>query len=362
MALSEFPVTPDFEAFRRVITRQGTSQRVHFIELYLDGPVKQGVTGRFGVGADLNRGDPFYELRREIALHQFLGYDLMRLHASESEFRTPPGWVSAGGQALATSKTIQGYTVQEHAGPIQVWEDLERFPWPRASRIDPRPFEWMEKNLPEGMKTHDLVMQVFEATTWLMGYESLFMNLLEEPDLVDALIERIGQSAYEYAEFLCQFDCVGALWGTDDMGFRSMTMVPPEWLRERILPWHRKAAALAHQHGKLYFLHSCGNVDVLMNDLIEDVKIDAKHSFEDAITPVIEFYDRYNLRIGVLGGLDVDFLCRADESTIRRRVRETLDHCMPGGGYALGSGNSITSYIPLENYFAMLDEGRRWGR
>jgi uroporphyrinogen decarboxylase len=34
---------------------------------------------------------------------------------------------------------------------------------------------------------------------------------------------------------------------------------------------------------------------------------------------------------------------------------------MPGGGFALGSGNSLANYIPLENYFAMLEEGRSFG-
>ena len=42
-------------------------------------------------------------------------------------------------------------------------------------------------------------------------------------------------------------------------------------------------------------------------------------------------------------------------------MRHTLDLCMPGGGYCLGTGNSVANYIPLDNYLAMLDEGRRWG-
>jgi uroporphyrinogen decarboxylase len=33
---------------------------------------------------------------------------------------------------------------------------------------------------------------------------------------------------------------------------------------------------------------------------------------------------------------------------------------MPGGGYCLGSGNSVANYIPLDNYLAMVDEGWRW--
>jgi uroporphyrinogen decarboxylase len=45
---------------------------------------------------------------------------------------------------------------------------------------------------------------------------------------------------------------------------------------------------------------------------------------------------------------------------VRKRVRDTLDACMPGGGYCLGTGNSVANYIPVENYLAMLDEGRRY--
>jgi uroporphyrinogen decarboxylase len=33
---------------------------------------------------------------------------------------------------------------------------------------------------------------------------------------------------------------------------------------------------------------------------------------------------------------------------------------MPGGGYCLGTGNSVANYIPLDNYLAMLDEGRKF--
>ena len=57
---------------------------------------------------------------------------------------------------------------------------------------------------------------------------------------------------------------------------------------------------------------------------------------------------------------DLDFLCRASESAVRQRVRETLDICMPGGGYCLGTGNSVANYIPLNNYLAMVDEGRKY--
>ena len=79
-----------------------------------------------------------------------------------------------------------------------------------------------------------------------------------------------------------------------------------------------------------------------------------------SIEDVIEAKQTYGRRIALLGGIDLDFLCRADEKAVRQRVRRTLEACMPGGGYCLGTGNSVANYVPLENYLAMLDEGRRW--
>jgi uroporphyrinogen decarboxylase len=40
-------------------------------------------------------------------------------------------------------------------------------------------------------------------------------------------------------------------------------------------------------------------------------------------------------------------------------VRGQLDTCA-GKGYALGAGNSVANYIPLGNYLAMLDEGKKF--
>ena len=48
------------------------------------------------------------------------------------------------------------------------------------------------------------------------------------------------------------------------------------------------------------FLHSCGNLAGIMDELIDEVKIDGKHSFEDAIIPAEEFQRKYGDRVTVL--------------------------------------------------------------
>ena len=159
---------------------------------------------------------------------------------------------------------------------------------------------------------------------------------------------------------MLEFDRVKVVWGSDDLGFRTGTLISPADLRDFVLPGHRRMAEISHAAGRPYLLHSCGQLRDIMEDLIEDVRIDAKHSFEDCIEDVVSFHRRYGDRIAVLGGVDLDFLCRASEEEVRRRVRHTLDHCHAGGGYCLGTGNSVANYIPVKNYLAMLDEGRRY--
>ena len=107
-------------------------------------------------------------------------------------------------------------------------------------------------------------------------------------------------------------------------------------------------------------MHSCGNLATVMDDLIDNVGIDAKHSYEDAILPVQEAKEKYGGRIAILGGLDVDRLCRSSPAEITRFSNRLLDECGADGGYALGSGNSIADYVPAENYLAMLAAG--WAR
>jgi len=99
-----------------------------------------------------------------------------------------------------------------------------------------------------------------------------------------------------------------------------------------------------------------------MNDLIDFVGIDAKHSFEDAIMPVTEVKKKYGNRICVLGGVDMDLLARGETRKVRDYVRRVIQECAPGGGYCLGTGNSVANYLKIENYVAMLDEGWKHGK
>ena len=148
--------------------------------------------------------------------------------------------------------------------------------------------------------------------------------LYDDPDLVRAVVDRVGQTIYDAFCVFCELESVFALWLGDDMGFKTATLLQPQHLRNYILPWHKRYAELAHRTGRLFLLHSCGHVEAIMPDLIEDVRIDAKHSFEDVIVPVEEFRQCWGTRVAVLGGVDVDLLSRGSADDIRRRTAQIL--------------------------------------
>ncbi len=353
-------VTPDWKGLRRSMMREGTPERVHYIELFLDPEVSAAICERYGVLDGLDRDDPHFAERSQIAVQSFLGYDFVRCGPERLEM--PLHYDTIADTAPLTREGGRNF-VDEHKGPITNREGFEAYPWPDPHAASTRALEFYEENLPANMCVIGSggFAHFAEYLNWLMGYETLCVALCEQRDLVAAISERLTDIFRVVLERMLQFDRVKIIWGSDDMGYRGGPLIGPDDLREFVLKGHKLMADMAHAAGRPYLLHSCGDLSLIMDDLIDYVGIDAKHSFEDTIEDVRQVKDTYGQRIALLGGIDVDFLCRASESDVRLRVRDTLEKCMVGGGYCLGTGNSVANYIPVDNYLAMLDEGRKFG-
>ncbi len=238
---------------------------------------------------------------------------------------------------------------------ITDWASFEKYPWQNVDSLDYSPFEKIAPEIPEGMK---LIVHgpggVLENVIGLVGYDNLCFMLADDPELAAAVCEAVGSRLVRHYEVATAFDTVGAAISNDDWGFKTQPMLSPEDMRRYIVPWHRKIAAAIHKNGKPAILHSCGNLESLMDDIIDDIGYDGKHSYEDIILPVEEAYEKWGNRIAILGGIDLDFLCRQSPERIKERCRAMLKRTETRGCYALGSGNSIPEYVPVENYMAMI--------
>ena len=356
----EKPVDLNWQQLVDTILRRGTPARVHHMELYHDAEIRDAITARFDLLAGVACSDPQYEEKKLIAVNRFCGFDYVNvgLIGTGLQFH----WHEVEDTAALKREGGRGY-MDEHVGPVTNWEQFEKYPWPNVENAEAtRGLEWFSQNLPEDMCLIAFTGHFAEELTWLMGYETLCYALFEQRDLVQAIADKLLDIYRRSLRQFLQFDRVKMIWATDDMGFKTGLMISPDDTRRFVLASHKELARLAHAAGRPYLLHCCGNLSDIIDDLIDDVKIDAKHSFEDTIEDIREAKNTYGRKIALLGGLDMDFLCRNEPAAIRRRVRETLDVCQTGGGYCLGTGNTVANYIPLDNYLAMIDEGRLYHR
>jgi uroporphyrinogen decarboxylase len=253
------------------------------------------------------------------------------------------------------------YFMKADEGPIRSWDDFERYPWPKDIHAINTLARLMAKRVPDWMKVLVIPGGLFEWTTWLMGMVPFSYALADQPDLVDAIIAKVSGIIYAVIEDMMDEPNIGGMFLGDDMGFATGTFVSPAMLRRKFFPHLKRVADLIHAADKVFVLHSCGNVYAVMDDLIA-AGIDAKNSFEDKIMPVEQVYQRWGERVALIGGVDMNLLASGDEAQVRARTRQILDICGPGGHYVLGTGNSVANYLPLQNYQAMLDEGRKWNK
>ncbi|MFO8034813.1 MAG: uroporphyrinogen decarboxylase family protein [Candidatus Bipolaricaulota bacterium] len=376
MAVQLFQTQPDIQQFIAVLTGEKAPRRVHFAELFLDDEIMQTVIEKY-IGASWvdrplvspgSSGSPIQVKDNGDAWRAYISNTISCLHQLGYDYVWTGGWhelLFQGKWRVGTDPTkasTKRYWREQSEGMIASWEDFDQYPWPDVNRVSLEMYDFASQTLPEGMGMFACLGTGILETVMhsVVGFEPLCHMLYKHPELVRAIFDRVGETLYALYRRLVGLPNLYGFFQGDDMGYQKGTLISPKHLREYVLPWHKRIAALAHQNGLLYMLHSCGNIEAIMPELIDELRIDAKHSFQDNIMPVWQFKAKYGSRIGVLGGIDVDKLCRLSIEELRAYVRDTLDSCMPGGRYALGTGNSVAGYVPLENYFAMLEEGTKW--
>jgi uroporphyrinogen decarboxylase len=295
-------------------------------------------------------------LRQRIRFYQMAGYDFVIGFCG-------PNLLS---KRLTTDDTAilprsQRSWVNETEGIISTMEDFEKYPWPSPESVDYFDQEFISQNLPEGMKMIATTSGILEWVMWLMGFTPFSIALYEQPDLIEAMFQKIGDLYASIFRTIVDIPNVGAVMLGDDMGYKTGTFFKPEQMRHYVFPRQKRLVEYAHRRGLPFILHACGNLRAIMDDLIDYVGIDAKHSFEDVYMSAAEAKQIYGDRIAILGGVDMDMISRFNEDEVRAYTRQLLEACMPGGGYALGTGNTAANYVPVNNYLAMLEEGMKCG-
>lgn len=330
---------PNFENMLKVLNKQ-KPERPTLFEFFLNQPLYRELAGPEIVAKE----DELAPYR--ILMHAFknAGYDYATIH--------PPAGVGFQVNEIDHEKSISlnAYNI------IHDRQSFEDYNWCNPDNCNYELYDKLAKELPDGMKI--IVCGpggVLENVIRLIGYDQMCMLTIDNEQLLKDIFDKVGSILVRHYELASQFDSVGALISNDDWGFKTQIMLSPDDFKKYLIPWHVKIAEACHINGKPVILHSCGNLDVVMDSVIDEIKYDGKHSYEDAIIPVEEAYEKWGNRIAIMGGIDLDFICRSTPEQVRQRALNLLEQTAERGSFALGSGNSIPEYIPTENYFAMVN-------
>ena len=305
---------------------------------------------KFSHHIDGDYKDKLEFFRHYCGFYKDSGYDTV-------SFECCAGEVMPGSGALGNHKE----------GVIKNRSDFDGYPWdaiPDMYFDKNRPFfRALGEAMPPGMKGIGGVGNgIFECVQDLVGFEALCYIKVDDEDLYTAIFAKTGDLLLQIWErFLREFGdlyCVCRVG--DDLGFKSNTLISAEDIRRLIIPQYSRIVDLVHTHNKPFLFHSCGSIFNVMDDIISNAKIDAKHSNEDVIAPYSRWINDYGSRIGNFGGIDTDVLCDSSSIDVISYTTGVYRLCeAKGRGVAIGSGNSIPDYVSPLRYSQMLDTVRK---
>lgn len=279
--------------------------------------------------------------RRLVVAFRAAGYDYATVHGSDFRF---PGGERDHAETISLN---QGARITDRAS-------FRAYPWPDPDAFDYRALGAVADDVPRGMK---LIVcgpgGVLENVIALVGFDALCFLLEDDPGLAEDLFAAVGRRLVRHYEKATAYATVGACISNDDWGFKTQTMLSVETMRRYVFPWHVRIVEAIHRAGRPAILHSCGQAQAIMEEIVSSMRYDGKHSYEDVIQPVEAAYDAWGGRIAILGGIDLDFIIRSPLDAITARCRAMLDRAAGRGSYALGTGNSVPAYVEDDRFFAM---------
>jgi uroporphyrinogen decarboxylase len=334
---------PDFERLRKTV-RHEEPDRVPLVEALVEFPIQSQFLGRPVTVEDLPAQVEFWCRA---------GYDYIPLVVGLMR----PGRVTADS---AISRMLRDQMAKadnkswnlEYTSFIADRRRFEEFPWELAAQVDLEPFRTVAPLLPPGMKVIALSGKIFTLSWMLMGFENFAESLLDDEEFAAAVIRKIAEIQLATLEQILTLDHVGAVWVVDDIAYHSGPIISPPALRKHIFPWYQRMSRRCHETGRLFFLHSDGDLRAVLPDLIA-MGVDALHPIDPTAMDIVQTKRDYGRDLCLFGNVDTELLRSGTPQQVRQRVEELLRTVAPGGGFALGSGNSVPEWAQLDNYNAM---------
>ncbi len=195
---------------------------------------------------------------------------------------------------------------------------------------------------------------LFERAWTLRGMENLMMDFIENPEFVHELLGAICEYNLAQVDQALEYD-IDAIYFGDDWGQQSGLMMGPRLWKEFLYPQLKRMYGRVRDAGKAVFIHSCGDVDELFDDLVE-IGLNCFNPFQPEVMDVEALMPQYHGKLTFHGGLSTQkTLPYGTAEDVRAESRKLLA-LGARGNYIFSPAHSVESDVPLENLLAFIDE------
>ncbi|HOX38934.1 MAG TPA: uroporphyrinogen decarboxylase family protein [Candidatus Brocadiia bacterium] len=223
--------------------------------------------------------------------------------------------------------------------------------------LNPRFFQ----DIPDAMARYGDRFRVFSIgfslyeRAWTMrGMENLFYDFLDHPEFVRELFDAIAEYNIAQVSEALKYDIDGVYFG-DDWGQQRGLQMGPEIWREFIFPVLEKMYAVVRGAGKYVFIHSCGDVDELFDDLVS-IGLNCFNPFQPEVMDVETLVKQYRGKLAFHGGMSTQrTLPFGSVADVKAETRKLLE-LGADGGYIFSPAHAVEGDVPIENMVAFIEE------
>ena len=261
---------------------------------------------------------------------------------------------------------IERFTKEQHSiseGCIKTQQDFNKYEPP-----DPGASYRLEK-LVEVIKKHKgkkaIILHLNDALSIprnLLGYERLFMTIASNPDLVKKLVNLSVDYNLELAKEAVRKGLKIVFTG-DDYAYDKGLLISPKSFYDIFYPGFCRVMRGYKKLGLYVIKHTDGNIWPII-DKIVDSGIDCLDPIDPtAGMDILSVKSKYGDRIAIKGNVDcANTLSFGTKAIVIKETKDCLKYGAPGWGYILSSSNSIHSGVKPENYIAMLETLKTYGK
>jgi len=198
---------------------------------------------------------------------------------------------------------------------------------------------------------------LFERAWTMRGMENLLMDFMVNPGFVHELMQAITDYNIAQIEKAFTYDIDGIELGDDWGQQRGLIMGYESW-KEFIYPYLKKTYKAIKDRGKYVFIHSCGDVDELFDDLA-GIGVDCFNPFQPEVMDVKALLIQYHKKLSFWGGLSIQRILPF--GTVRDVVYESQSLMALGrkGGYIFAPSHATEGDAPIENIVAFIEEAKK---